>query len=532
MELKTAITIRKKTTKFVKMSTRYPISSNGYYATEPFENKLQFGMLVGKSVSILGPYNNECIVRICNTNDHDVAISPNERILNLHQVEVLESDRQPTQPFNQAKFEQVMKDVKIGTKNQEIREKLKRIIAENLEAFAIEDEPLGSTDQAVYDLDTGDTAPVSQQRYRTPYYIRDEMRKIIDKNVDSGLMEPCSSPYAAPVLLVKKANGTWRLVCDYRRLNSVTISDCYPLPEIEDLVTSLSESSVYSATDLWSGFHQIPTSERAKEKLAVTTEFGQFTWNKMPMGTKNAPSVFQRLMDRVFQTIPRSQLVIYLDDMLIHSKSEAENLRQLEEVFSMLKQNGLKIRASKTELITDEVKFCGYIIKKGMKRPNPTKVAAVRELKPPTSKKEAQSLFGLLNFHRHYIKHFAQKASPITKSYKGTFRWTYQAQQAMELLKNEICQNALQLRIPSVNKAKFVLETDASNEGYGAVLFVCNSTKEHKNHNCRKIIFGLDYHPRSNHTSEAVTSAKLRNPTCDQNDHQWVDLKVLHLRGN
>ena len=526
MEVKNTVTIPKRSTKWLTISSRYPMKIHSYYASiDTFDHNLEQGILVGKSASILGPGNETCIIRMCNINDHDVTIPPNHRIVNLHAVEVLESTidstiestSKPTQQPNidsiiesstestydssnanidaidsiidskiessidsTTKLHKVLSDIKIGTKNLESIKKVRHIVSQNLDAFATDDEPLGCTDKAIYDIDTGNSPPTAQQRYRTPYYLRDEMQRIIQKNVKNGLMEPCSSPYAAPVLLVRKPNGSWRLVCDYRKLNSVTVSDCYPLPEIEDLVTSLSKSRVFSSADLWTGFHQIPCSERAKEKLAITTDFGQYTWLNMPMGGKNAPSVFQRLMDRIFQSIPRSELVIYLDDMLCHSATEDQNIKQLERVLQILKSNNLKIRAAKTELLMPEIKFCGYIIGNGIRKPNPDKIQDVKKLRAPANKKEAQSIFGLLNYHRHFISHFSEKAAPITASYRGTFTWSSEAETALKRLKNEIGSKALQLRIPDMKDATFVMETDASNLGYGACLFLC--TKNNNEH--------------------------------------------------
>ena len=154
--------------------------------------------------------------------------------------------------------------------------------------FATDDDNLGETNAVEYDIDTENSAPQAQQRYRTPFYLRNEMNEIIKRKISSGLILPTSSPWAAPVLLVKKANGSWRLVCDYRKLNTVTVSDSHPLPDINDLVTELAESKIFSISDMYSGFHQIPCTARAKEKLAITTESGQFTWNRMPMGAKIA----------------------------------------------------------------------------------------------------------------------------------------------------------------------------------------------------------------------------------------------------
>ena len=129
--------------------------------------------------------------------------------------------------------------------------------------------------------------------------------------------------------------GAWRLVCDFRALNRVTTADAYPLPEISDCVNELAESRIFTTTDLCSGFHQIPTTENAKTKLAVITDFGQYTWCRMPMGAKNCPSVFQRMMDKCFRNMPLSSLVIYLDDLLLHSRSMDEHLVKLEEMFEM-----------------------------------------------------------------------------------------------------------------------------------------------------------------------------------------------------
>ena len=487
METNELITIPKNCEKFITVQPRHGIDKYGHYAiTDAFDHNIAPGILIGKSVSILSPEDQNCIIRVCNINDHDIIIAPHTRILNLHSVEIKETViGKRSNQADCAKFRKVMKDIKIGSTNDSSIQQLRQVIKDNLDAFAIDDEPLGCTDKAVYDIDTGNSSPTQSRRYRTPYYLRDEMKRIIQKNVNDGLMEPCSSPYAAPVLLVKKPSGAWRLVCDYRKLNSVTISDCYPLPLIEDLVTSLSKSRVFSCSDLWTGFHQIPCSERAKEKLAITTEFGQFTWLNMPMGGKNAPSVFQRLMDRIFQSIPRSELVIYLDDMLCHSATEEENINQLRQVFQILAANKLKLRASKSQFLMNEIQFCGYVIGNGKKKPNPQKVVDVKNMKPPTSKSEAQSVYGCLNYHRFFIPRFAAKAAPISKSYRGQFKWTTEAQNALDSLKIEICSKALELRIPDVNTCKFVLETDASNKGYGACLFMCTNNNNHHSHNSK-----------------------------------------------
>ena len=156
---------------------------------------------MAKSVSLLGPGRRTCVLQICNVNDEDYQIPQSYRIVNVHAVEVQQEELKEKSE-NNTKLEKVRKDISIGSTNSENISRLENIICENLDALATDNESMGCTDKAIYDKDTGSSATVAQQRYSTPYYNRDEMKNIIEKNVEKGLMKPCSSPYAAPVLLV------------------------------------------------------------------------------------------------------------------------------------------------------------------------------------------------------------------------------------------------------------------------------------------------------------------------------------------
>ena len=237
-------------TKFVQVSTKDPIESARYYAVlKSMSDKLPHGVILGKSVSFLSAERRNVIIKICNTNRETICLPKGSKIATLHSVSIAIPDRNECR--NPAeKLRAVMRDIKIGSINPIMRTRLQAVIKQNLAAFATDDETLGTTNVVEYDIDTGTHPPVAQQRYRCPYYLQDELKRIVFENVDKGLMEPCSSPWAAPVLLVKKKNGAWRLVCDYRRLNDVTTSDCYPLPRIDDLVTNLSKSKIFSCANL------------------------------------------------------------------------------------------------------------------------------------------------------------------------------------------------------------------------------------------------------------------------------------------
>lgn len=472
--------------KIVLVSSRFEVLKPGNFAIEISSVNTNFNVLVAKSLSAIEIDNKPIPILVCNPNDFPVKLVKGNRLVNATEVDVIEPvQAKPQNVISTDKIKKILQDIHIGAKNIDTRKTAEALVTEFADIFAEDGDKIIGTPDAIYNVDTGNSPPIAQQKYKTPHYLRGVMDNIIQEHVKNGIMEPTSSPWAAPVLLVKKKNNTFRLVCDYRKLNAATISDNYPLPLIEDLVTSVSKSRSFSSSDLFSGFHQIPCSIGAKERLAITSESGQFTWTKMPMGSKNCPAVFQRLMDKAFRAIPKSKLIIYLDDLLVHAENDDQNIVILKEVFQTLRKSNLKLRASKTKLLVKEVEFCGFILKDGNKVPNSAKVQAVRDLKIPASKTEAQSIFGLLNYHRAFIPNFAAKASEITKTYNGQFKWTPEAHHALQKLKSEICDAALQLKLPDVNKDLFVLETDASKNGFGACLFVCKQAKLHSHHGPR-----------------------------------------------
>ena len=470
------VTIAPRSEVIIKTVTNSNFADYGVFVTEPETNQVK-NCIIARSISRLSQTHQSCIVRLCNVSTEIITIQKNDPIVCISQIESIRKKTTSAAPGFLSK-------IQIGNIDQQDRTKIKDLLIKYQSVFADDNDELGHIKTVHFDLDTGSAAPISQNKYKTPYFLRNELKSIIDRNVEIGLMEPCSSPWAAPVLLVKKPSGKWRLVCDYRQLNKVTTSDQYPLPEINDCVNELAESRFFSATDLCAGFHQIPTTEKAKKKLAIITDFGQFTWRRMPMGAKNCPAVFQRMMDSVFTSMPTSSLVIYLDDILCHSKTIDEHLIRLEEMFQILEKNQLQIRPDKTLIAQDEIKFCGYRIKNGQKYPNTDKIQAITDLRIPKNKKEAQILFGMLNYHRIFIKDFSKKAAPISTTYhaKNKFQWTNAADQAFKQLKSEISNITLTLKIPVMSKAKFVLETDASDSGFGGTLYICQHKEVHTTH--------------------------------------------------
>lgn len=185
------------------------------------------------------------------------------------------------------------------------------------------------------------------------------MSKIINNNIKSGLMSPTSSPWAAPVLLVKKSNGTWRLVCDYRKLNNVTISDSYPIPEINDLVTELAESKIFQFWTFFQGFNKFHAQSKQNKSWQSPLSSASLLGTGCQWVRK---TVLPFSSDWWTKHSEKSQLIIYLDDFLVHSSTETENVRALEETFPILREHNFKLRPDKTILLASKVKFCGFEI--------------------------------------------------------------------------------------------------------------------------------------------------------------------------
>lgn len=368
----------------------------------------------------------------------------------------------------------VLERIKIGNVSSQTREKFLEMIKEFSFLFLKEGDFFPSCSIAEFSIDTITDKPVCSPPYRTPFALRSELKRILDNYLSNGIIEPCISPWNSPSLLVKKKDGKWRLVVDFRKLNSQTHQYHYPLPSLEDSLSYLRDSTIFSQVDLFKGFHQIKNTEETALKCAFSNEFGQFCFRRMPMGAKNCPAFFMLIMDRALLSVPKSQIIAYMDDCAIHSKSEKDHLLYLKKFFSILAKYNLRLNSKKCSFFDKEITFCGFNICDGRVKPSIDRVEAIKNLKEPSSKQEAQSIFGAFNFHRKFIDKFASIAKPITKTYhKGRFEWTTEASEAFKILVKAICDKTLELTIPPLDNAKYVLECDASNKSFGGCLFLC-----------------------------------------------------------
>src|SRR3954463_751465 len=346
-----------------------------------------------------------------------------------------------------------------------------KVVREFSEVFPddIPDVPLEREVEFTIDLVPG-TRPVSMAPYRMSASELSELKKQLEELLEKKFVRPSVSPWGAPVLLVKKKDGSMRLCVDYRQLNKVTIKNKYPLPRIDDLMDQLVGASVFSKIDLRSGYHQIRVKEDDIQKTAFRTRYGHYEYSVMPFGVTNAPGVFMEYMNRIFHPYLDKFVVVFIDDILIYSKNEEEHAEHLRTVLELLKEKQLFAKLSKCEFWLEEVSFLGHVISKNGIAVDPTKIEAVSQWEAPKSVSEIRSFLGLAGYYRKFIEGFSKLALPLTKlTRKGqAFIWDAKCEEGFQELKRRLTSAPI-LILPSPTES-FVVYCDASLMGLGGVL--------------------------------------------------------------
>ncbi|CAJ0589399.1 unnamed protein product [Cylicocyclus nassatus] len=291
----------------------------------------------------------------------------------------------------------------------------------------------------------------------------------MDILLEDGIIRESTSPFCAPIVLVKKREANaWRFTIDFRGLNAITKPQQSILPNIQDIIDLCANQCLYSSLDFQQGFHQIPLEEEHCERTAFACFLGAFEYIRMPMGLKGAPATFQRIMDD-FKKYIRARVFIYIDDLIITSETPEEHLADIDEVLGKIEIIGMKLKASKCEFAKEEIKFLGFILSKEGIRPNPDKTKAIDDYPQPTNPTDVKSFLGMCSFFRRFVHNFAAIAALIALTKKNTpFEWTPQCEEAMNRLK-EALTSAPILAAPRLGKP-FIIETDSSAKGIAGVL--------------------------------------------------------------
>lgn len=325
-----------------------------------------------------------------------------------------------------------------------------------------------------------DIQPGCKPRNLAPYRYAPARRQVIDEKIDEmlneGVISPSKSPWASPVVLAPKKDGSIRFCIDYRKLNEITIRDAYPLPRIDDTLDSLQHAQFFSTLDLRSGYWQVEMDEESKPLTAFVTHRGLFECTVMPFGLTNAPATFQRLMDIVLAGLKWQCCLVYLDDIIVFSATFKQHLEDLRKVFTALSDANLTLKTSKCNFCRSELKYLGHLVTSEGIKPDPALVETIIKFNQPTSIKEVQSFLGLTGYYRRFIKNYARISEPLLKllrsnqnaTNRSPIEWDEECTTAFNVLKQRLTSPPI-MRAPNFSYP-FILELDACEYGIGCVL--------------------------------------------------------------
>lgn len=349
-------------------------------------------------------------------------------------------------------------------------EVVKHLLLEHSETFMKVDKKLGKTDLLPFQIDTGDSPPIRLRAYRLPVHKREEVDRQVAEMLEQGVIRPSTSPYSAPIVLVSKKDGTMRFCTDFRALNAVTKKNAFPLPRIDDTLDALSGAKYFSNLDWAAGYWQCEMAEKDREKTAFTTGTALYEYNVLPFGVVGATAHFERLMELVLAGLHWKTCLIFLDDILVYSDSFTSHVERLREVLCCLAKAGLKLKPQKCKLFQRKVKYLGHVVSDQGISTDPEKLAKVSEWPTPRCLKDVRSFIGLCSYYRKFVRNFSNVAKSLFDLMKkdAKFVWDDNCQEAFETLKYELTHSVV-LAYPDFSKP-FILDTDASDVGIGAVL--------------------------------------------------------------
>lgn len=413
---------------------------------------------------------NRGFLEVENPNNNDVVFSLDHPAhAELFNVECTRTKQTP------ARTKDVLSRLRTEHLNNEEKANLMALCSKFADVFYIEGENLTFTNRIKHHIRTTDDNPVYTKSYRYPFIHRQEVSDQINKMLTQGIIRPSESAWSSPIWIVPKkvdASGKqkWRLVVDFRKVNEKTIDDKYPIPNISDVLDKLGKCQYFTTLDLASGFYQVEMEPSDISKTAFNVEHGHFEFLRMPMGLKNSPSTFQRVMDNILRGLQNQICLVYLDDIIVFSTSLQEHMVNLEKVFQRLRESNFKIQMDKSEFLKLETTYLGHIISNEGVKPNPDKVAAIQKYPIPKTPKEIKQFLGLLGYYRKFIPDFARITKPLTQCLKKGKKITFSPEYVSSFEKcKTLLTNDPILRYPDFNK-DFLLTTDASNVAIGAIL--------------------------------------------------------------
>ncbi|XP_063438199.1 uncharacterized protein LOC134719148 [Mytilus trossulus] len=434
------------------------------------------------------------LVRISNITTRTVTVAPRSIICELQPVSIEELP-----PTEKSDVPDILDIVKLPTEILEDDEldRGKDLLNRFKDIFSTGDTDIGHTSAVKHRIDLVDNRPFKQRHRRIPPLMIDEVRNHLRQLLSAGIIRRSHSPWSSNVVLVRKKDGSLRMCVDYRQLNDITIKDSYALPRIEEILDSLGGNTFYTVLDMKSGYHQVEVLEEHKERTAFTVgPLGFFEYNRLPFGLANSPATYQRLMEECLGDLHTKICFIYLDDLIIFSKTVDEHFDRLERIFQRLREVGLKLSPKKCSLFQQRVKYIGHIVSAKGIEPDPEKIDKVMNWPRPTNPEEVRQFLGFVGYYRKFVRDFSKKARPLTdlmpstsnkkgKGKKGQkktsvevkpWHWDKEQEDAFQELRHHLS-NPPVLGFPEYQNP-FELHTDACLTGLGAVLYQLQEGKK------------------------------------------------------
>lgn len=426
--------------------------------------------------TLVRPKNGEIQVKILNTREQDVTINNFKPI--LESLEDFELCALGTTKIDVERVKKLLENLNLNTLNSEEIDSITAICSKYADVFHMDGDPYTHTN--LYEQ-TIKLKPEATPVYRKPYRIPQSQKSEIDKQVKEMLkqkiIEPAASEWSSPILLVPKkadsaGNKRWRLVIDYRRLNENIEDEKFPLANITDILDSLAGAIYFTTLDLSQGFYQLPIKKDDRGCTAFVTDKGQYQMCKLPMGLKISPSAFSRMMTVALAGLNYENCFVYLDDIIVFGKNLEQHNKNLMTVLTRLRKVNLKLNPAKCVFARKSVLYLGHLISDKGIQPDPDKLTAIKNFPVPKNADESKRFVAFANYYRKFVKNFSIIAAPLNKLQKkgAIFEWTPKCQEAFEIIIRSLSNPEI-LDYPDFsNNNIFVLTTDASRVGLGAVL--------------------------------------------------------------
>ena len=479
---------------------------------EPLYNLLDKGIVMARSVSVIK--NKVMPIRLINLSKNDVTVPSKTLLATVVECKldtmpehhtVISDGQMKCNVIRETKItknedEKWYEQMTLGKLTQDQHEESIQFVEEFESIFSKDELDIGECKLLPAKIELKSETPIFTRQYPLAPKNLDKIKEEVIKMEQMNVIQKSTSGFNSPVIAVPKPNGEVRVCLDYRKINEATVEMNTPIPSFEEASRLLAGNTFFSSLDLQRGFNQMVLHPDSYKYTAFSVQQNRYEYVRLPFGSKNSTFYFQQLMSLVLGDMQYTELLVYIDDILVFSKTFEEHLIKLRKIFTKLKEANLKLKTSKCHLLDKKIKFLGHIISAEGIYPDPKKSEAVRNFGTPTDKKSVRSFLGLTNFFRRFIENYSVIAYPLTEltSDKNKFEWTEKEDLAFNKLKRCLISPQI-LRHPQSDKP-YKLLVDASKKGCGAILIQTDDEGRD---------FAIAYHSRK------LKDAETRYPSYD-----------------